>query len=180
MSGQSHKCVYAGSFDPLTDGHMFMIREGAKLFDQLVVALGINPAKTYTFSEEDRLRVLNDCTQGIANVEVDRFEGAYLVNYAAAIGAGYILRGIRTQHDYEFERTMRQVNGDINSSITTVFMIPPRHLCELSSSFVKGLVGPEGWRELVKQYVPEPVYELIMRSKIAWPNQSGGPDHPGE
>lgn len=180
MTRPLKKCVYAGSFDPLTEGHMYMIREGAKLFDVLIVALGINPAKRYTFTEEDRIAVLKECTQGISNVEVTQFKGAFLVSYASSIGAGYILRGIRTQHDYEFERTMRQINADINPDIGTVFMIPPRHLCELSSSFVKGLVGPQGWERMVEQYVPKPVYDLILRSEISWPHQTGGSDHPGD
>ena len=68
-----------------------------------------------------------------------------LADYAESVGAQYILRGIRSHQDYEFERAMRNVNEDLKPEITTVFLIPPRQICEVSSSFVKGLVGPEGW-----------------------------------
>jgi len=174
LTRQIKKCVYAGSFDPLTEGHMYMIREGAKLFDILVVAVGINPDKHYTFSEDERLNVIRQCTGEIPNVEVDIFKGLYLVTYAKSIGAGYILRGLRSQEDYEYERSMRHVNADMNPAITTVFLMPPRNLCEISSSFVKGLVGPKGWQAVVKPYVPGPVYKLLLLKDISWPGESGG------
>src|SRR5687767_1092725 len=93
--------VYAGSFDPITSGHMYMIREGAKLFDELIVAIGINPDKRYTFSLEERLDFLRKCTGGIATVKLDHFSNMFLVDYARKIKAGYILRGIRNPNDYE-------------------------------------------------------------------------------
>jgi pantetheine-phosphate adenylyltransferase/8-oxo-dGTP diphosphatase len=180
VARQLRKCVYAGSFDPLTEGHMYMIREGARLFDILVVALGVNPAKHCTFSVADRLAVIRESVGDIPNVEVDEFGAAYLVQYAASVGAGYILRGLRSQQDYEFESTMRHVNADINGEITTVFLMPPREFREISSSFVKGLVGPEGWKDVVRPYVPPAVYRLLLRSDIIWPWQSGGPDSPAD
>lgn len=154
--------VYAGSFDPLTNGHMYMITEGAKLFDQLVVAIGINAAKNYTFTLEERLKLLRECVKGIDNVKVETFENRFLVKYAEEIKCKYILRGIRNESDYEFERTMRNVNGDLNSEISTVFLMPPRQIAETSSSFVKGLVGPQGWETVIKTFVPKPVYRALL------------------
>src|SRR5687768_3215313 len=90
-----HRAVYAGSFDPITNGHMYMIGEGAKLFDELVVAIGINPDKRYTFTLEERLDFLRKCTGRIKNVRLDNFTNMFLVDYARKIGASYILRGIR-------------------------------------------------------------------------------------
>jgi pantetheine-phosphate adenylyltransferase len=167
-------CVYAGSFDPPTNGHMFMIEKGAELFDRLVVALGINPNKRYTFSVADRLEMLNRCTEAFDNVEVDSFEGQFLVHYAQGKGCDYILRGIRSEEDYRFEHAMRNVNEDLEPGISTVFLIPPREICEVSSSFVKGLVGFEGWQEVVRPYVPEPVYEKLLVAKIRWADPSAG------
>ncbi len=156
------RAVYAGSFDPPTLGHMFMIREGARLFDELVVAVGVNPDKRSTFSVEERLALLREVTRDLPAVRVDSFTGQFLIRWAASIGADYILRGIRTAGDFDYERTMRHVNGDLEPEVTSVFLIPPRHLAETSSSFVKGLVGPEGWRDVVRGFVPPPVYEAIL------------------
>jgi len=156
------KAVYAGSFDPITNGHVWMIEQGAELFDELVVAVGVNPDKSYTFDLKARLQMLSSSLGDRPNVTVQCFENQFLVNYAAAIEAQYILRGIRTQEDYEFERGMRQINGDLDSHVSTVFLMPPREIAEVSSSLVKGLIGPEGWREIVERYVPPPVYAAIL------------------
>ncbi|MGE0710147.1 MAG: pantetheine-phosphate adenylyltransferase [Planctomycetota bacterium] len=163
------KAVYAGSFDPPTNGHSYMIREGARLFDELIVAVGVNPDKQSTFDLETRLRLLNEITAGMDHVRVDHFENEFLIRYAAAQGAGYILRGVRNEADFGYERTMRHVNEDLEPRVTTVFLIPPRQLAETSSSFVKGLVGPTGWREVVKGFVPEPVYRALLERFAAKP-----------
>jgi pantetheine-phosphate adenylyltransferase len=157
-----HRAVYAGSFDPITNGHMYMIGEGAKLFDELVVAIGINPDKRYTFTLEERLDFLRKCTGRIKNVRLDNFTNMFLVDYARKIGASYILRGIRNPNDYEYERGMRYINADLNPNVSTTFLIPPREISEVSSSFVKGLVGPKGWQKVVKDYVPSPVYQHFV------------------
>lgn len=159
------KAVYAGSFDPPTNGHMYMIREGARLFDELVVAVGVNPDKKTTFDLETRLGLLEAVTAGLENVRVESFENQFLIRYAASIGGRYILRGIRNGQDFSYERTMRHVNGDLEPDISTVFLIPPRHLAETSSSFVNGLVGPKGWRDVVKGFVPAEVYAAILASQ---------------
>jgi len=157
------KAVYAGSFDPPTYGHMYMIQEGSQLFDELVVAVGVNPDKQTSFDVETRLRLLEQVTEGLANVTISSFTNKFLIRHASTIGARYILRGVRNETDFGYERTMRHVNEDLQRGITTVFLIPPRHLAETSSSFVKGLVGPEGWREVVKGFVPAPVYAELLR-----------------
>jgi pantetheine-phosphate adenylyltransferase len=157
------RAVYAGSFDPLTNGHLWMIREGAKLFDELVVAIGINPDKHYTFTLEDRLALLRECIGNRPDVRIESFENKFLVRYADEVGADFILRGIRTESDYDYERGMRYINADLQPQITSVFLMPPREIAEVSSSFVKGLIGPEGWRGIVKDYVPKPVYGALEK-----------------
>lgn len=149
--------VYAGSFDPLTVGHLWMIEQGVELFDRLVVAIGLNPKKKCTFTPQERLNMVRQSTQQFLNLEVASFGDQFLITYAQSIGASYILRGIRSESDYEFERVMRNINGDLNPRITTVFLMPPRDIAEVSSSMVKGLIGPEGWEDIVRQYVPKPV-----------------------
>lgn len=155
------RAVYAGSFDPITHGHLWMIREAAELFDDLVVAIGVNPEKHSSFSLEDRLEMLRESLAGIERVTIASFENEFLVNFARDVGAGHIVRGIRDGADYTYERGMRHVNADMQDAITTVFLIPPRELTEVSSSFVKGLVGPSGWQDVVRRYVPEPVFRRM-------------------
>lgn len=146
--------VYAGSFDPLTNGHLWMIREGAALFDRFVVLVGNNPEKRYTFSPPERLRFVTDAVAWMENVDTGFIGNAYLADVAAKMGATHLVRGVRSAADFEYERTMRNVNGDRAPAVTTVLLCPPRELCEVSSSMVKGLVGPEGWRGMVERYVP--------------------------
>lgn len=155
--------VYAGSFDPLTIGHLWMIEEGARLFADLIVAVGVNPEKKPTFSVEDRLMMLRESCRPFRNVSVAAFSNAYLIDYARSVGATHVLRGIRSAGDYEFERTMRNINSDLNPRICTVFLMPPRGIAEVSSSMVKGLIGPRGWRKMVKKYVPNPVYLKLLK-----------------
>ncbi|QNN21830.1 pantetheine-phosphate adenylyltransferase [Planctomycetales bacterium ZRK34] len=158
------KAVYAGSFDPITNGHLWIIEQGARLFDELIVAIGLNPEKHYTFDLGLRLEMLRESVGHLPNVSIESFENEYLVNYAATVDADYILRGIRNVNDYEYERAMRHINADLRSGIITLFLMPPRDLIEVSSSFVKGLVGPTGWREIVGRYVPEPVYKQMLKA----------------
>lgn len=156
--------VYAGSFDPLTVGHLWMIEQGVALFDKLVVGIGINPDKRYTFPLADRLAMLRESLRGLPHVTVTSFSNAYLIHYAQEIGATHILRGVRSASDYEYERTMRNINGDLDARICTVFLMPPRDISEVSSSMVRGLIGPKGWRRVVRKYVPAPVYQHLLKA----------------
>jgi pantetheine-phosphate adenylyltransferase len=155
--------VYAGSFDPLTIGHLWMIEQGVHLFDQLVVAIGINPDKKYVFTLEERLAMLRDSTLHFRNLIVTTFSNQFLIDYAHSVGATHILRGIRSESDYEFERTMRNINGDLDSNICTIFLMPPREIADVSSSMVRGLVGPRGWRNIVRKYLPKPVLSRFIQ-----------------
>lgn len=160
------KGVYAGSFDPITNGHLWIIKQGVKLFDELVLAIGVNPEKKYTFSLDERVKMLKETTRQWKNIKIDTFENQFLVSYAKSIGARYILRGIRSEEDYEYERAMRHINSDLAPKIVTVFLMPPREIAEVSSSLVKSLVGPEGWQEVIKRYVPKPVYKRFLDREV--------------
>jgi pantetheine-phosphate adenylyltransferase len=157
------KAVYAGSFDPPTNGHTWMIQHGAEIFDRLVVAVGINPAKKGMFAIEERMEMLRGITKRQRNVTVTFFENQFLVNYARSTRAEYILRGIRGPKDYEYENDMKQVNEKIDSAIVTVFLIPPPALANISSSTVKEMVGPRGWESVVRDYVSHNVYLQLLR-----------------
>ncbi|MFD0892070.1 pantetheine-phosphate adenylyltransferase [Luteolibacter ambystomatis] len=153
--------VYAGSFDPPTNGHLWMIERGLELFDRLIVAIGNNPSKSYTFTVEHRIKLLRESVPSCERLTIDHFDNRFLVDYAMTMDAHYILRGIRSPDDYEYERVMRHINSDMAPQITTTFLMPPRDIAELSSSMVKGLIGPEGWEEIVRRYVPIPVFEAL-------------------
>jgi pantetheine-phosphate adenylyltransferase len=161
--------VYAGSFDPLTVGHLWMIEQGVELFGSLTVAVGINPEKRSLFPPEERLEMLRESTARVKGVEVGSFTNQYLISYAQSVGARFVLRGIRNEADYGYERAMRNINGDLSPGITTVFLMPPRGISEVSSSMVKGLLGPAGWQAIVKSYVPGPVFERLVKVSRAEP-----------
>ncbi len=156
-----HIAVYAGSFDPPTNGHLWMIQRGLELFDRLIVAIGTNPGKHYSFTVEERLELLRASVPSCERLTIAHFNNRYLVDYAKEQNAAYILRGVRTADDYEYERVMRHINADLAPEINTVFLMPPRDIAELSSNMVKGLIGPEGWQETVRRYVPSPVFEAL-------------------
>jgi len=164
MRNKKRLGVYAGSFDPLTIGHLWMIDQGVNLFDRIIVAVGINPDKKYTFSLAERLAMIRESLKQYRNVSVTSFSNLYLIDYAQSIGATHILRGIRSESDYEYERTMRNINGDLDPAICSVFLMPPRGIAEVSSSMVRGLVGPKGWQKVVKSYVPGPVYRRLLKA----------------
>lgn len=153
--------VYAGSFDPPTNGHLWMIERGLEMFDRLIVAIGNNSSKRYSFTVEERLDLLRASTTACENLVIAHFDNRYLVDYARKKGAKYVLRGIRSPGDYEYERVMRQINADMAPEINTVFLMPPRDIAEVSSNMIKGLIGPSGWEDTVRRYVPEPVFAML-------------------
>ena len=158
--------VYAGSFDPLTIGHLWMVEQGALLFDRLIVAIGNNSDKRYTFSLDERIAMILESTKSLPTVSVTSFANRYLMDFAQSVQASHILRGIRSVGDYEFERTMRHINGDLDGRVCTVFLMPPRNIAEVSSSMVKSLIGPQGWQSVVRKYVPPPVYRRLAKLDV--------------
>jgi pantetheine-phosphate adenylyltransferase len=170
LKKQDRIAVYAGTFDPVTLGHLWMVKTGASLFDKLVVAVGTNPDKKCFFSLEDRIEMLQESIAGYRNVTIDKYTNKFLIKYAQSIGAKFILRGIRNTTDYEYEKSLNYVNRHLNSKITTVFLLPPREMVEISSSVVRGLIGPEGWEKVVGEYVPQCVLSRLIEGS------SSGPD----
>jgi pantetheine-phosphate adenylyltransferase len=155
------RAIYAGSFDLLTNGHLWMIRQGVELFGDLTVAVGVNPDKRPMFTASERITMIRDCTPELDVQVIELPPRALLVEYAADAGFDYLLRGIRTTTDFQFERAMRNVNADIVSFVQTVALIPPRELMDVSSSMVKGLIGCGDWPRVVGKYVPTPVVRVL-------------------
>ncbi|RTK99026.1 MAG: pantetheine-phosphate adenylyltransferase [Proteobacteria bacterium] len=158
-----NKAIYAGSFDPVTNGHLWLIKKAASIFDTLVVAVGDNPYKSYSFNIDERIAMLKNVLADCPNVEIGQFSGEFLVNYARKINAQYIVRGIRNVQDYEFERTLRYVNSDVCQDVETIFLMPPRDFAEVSSSLIKGFVGTDGWQAIVAKYVPPLVVDELVK-----------------
>ncbi len=154
--------IYAGSYDPPTNGHLWIIEQGSKLFSRFFIAVGENSRKEYTFTTGERVAMLEEVCAEFKNVEVVQFQNKFLVKFAESIGVDYILRGIRNEKDYTYERGMRYVNSNMNGTIQTLFMMSPRHLVEVSSSLVKGLVGSDGWEQVLREYVPESVFYKML------------------
>ncbi len=139
-----------------------MIENGLELFDRLIVAIGNNPSKNYTFSIPERLELLHASVPAHDNLVFEHFDNRYLVDYAKEKDAKYILRGIRSPGDYEYERVMRHINNDLAPEVTTCFLMPPRELAQVSSSMVESLIGPKGWEQTVKRYIPDPVFQALQ------------------
>ena len=152
--------IYPGTFDPVTNGHLDLIHRGAKLFDQLIVAIARNPEKGETlFSLKERQEMLVAMTQDLENVGVDTFDGL-LMSYCVEKGANAVLRGIRAVSDYEFELQMALMNRKIEPRVETVFMMPAEKYSYLSSRIVREIAylgGP------LNGLVPEMVEERVRR-----------------
>lgn len=134
------RAIYPGSFDPVTNGHLDIIERGCKLFDEIIIAILINPEKQPFFTIEERQEMLNEVLKGIdsskCRVRVDAFEGL-LVQYAVAQQANAIVRGIRAISDYEYELQMALMNRRLEPTIETVFMMPAETYSYVSSRLVK-------------------------------------------
>ncbi|OQX62736.1 MAG: pantetheine-phosphate adenylyltransferase [Desulfococcus sp. 4484_241] len=128
--------IYPGSFDPLTNGHIDIIKRGIKLFDKIIVAILVNPAKQSLFSVDERIDILTECLKDIQGVEIDSF-GGLLVDYAQQKNAHAILRGMRAVSDFEYEFQMALMNRRLNREIQTVFLMTGLRWIYTSSSIIK-------------------------------------------
>lgn len=158
--------IYPGSFDPPTNGHLDLIERGAKIFEELVVAILRNPEKTPMFSVGERLGMLRELTANLKNVRIATFDGL-MVEYANSQGATCILRGIRAISDYEYELQMALMNRKLEPTLETVFMMPADKYSYISSRLVREVAQAGG---PVKGLVPEAV-EQKLREKIVLPKR---------
>lgn len=161
ISPMQRIAIYAGSFDPPTNGHLWMIRQGAALFDELVVVVAVNPDKRGFFDMEERLSSLREMVEDLPRVRVAPVQRGFLVDFARDAGATYLLRGIRNTIDFEYEKPMARMNARMEPEIQSVFLMPPSELEEISSSFVRGFVGMPGWERWVQASVPPCVFSRL-------------------
>lgn len=153
-------CVYPGSFDPITNGHLDIIERGAAIFSQLVVAVLHNPAKTGLFSMERRLGMLRRACSHLSNVSFDSFDGL-LVDYMQKTKAGIVLRGLRAVTDFENEFQMAQLNHQMSPEVETLFLMTAPEHAYLSSSAVReiGLFGGD-----VTPFVPASIAQEVQQT----------------
>ena len=128
--------IYPGSFDPVTNGHLDIVKRGLKLFDKIIVTILYNPGKETLFSVEERLVMLRESMQSLSHIEIDRYDGL-LVDYAAKRKAQAILRGMRAVSDFEYEFQMALMNRRLNREIQTVFLMTGLRWIFTSSSIIK-------------------------------------------
>ena len=154
------KALYSGSFDPLTMGHMDIITRAAKLYDELVIGVGINPSKASMFTLEEREEMLRETFKDFENVSVDHFSGL-LADYVNGNDFNVVVRGLRSATDFDYEIVMAQMNDRLfNDSVETVFLMTDPQYSYISSSVVKevftlggdinGLVPDEILKRMVK------------------------------
>ncbi|WP_053366089.1 pantetheine-phosphate adenylyltransferase [Bacillus sp. FJAT-27245] len=151
--------VCPGSFDPVTYGHLDIIRRGAKVFDEVYVVVLNNSSKNPLFSVEERISLLGEVTKDLKNVKVDSFQGL-LVDYAKSVNAGAIIRGLRAVSDFEYEMQITSMNRVLNENIETFFIMTNNQYSFLSSSIVKEVAKYGG---KISELVPSAVESALHK-----------------
>ncbi len=153
------RAVYPGMFDPVTNGHIDVIKRGSILFDKLIVSVGCNPSKASLFSIEERMEMIRENTKDLKNVKVDCFSGM-LVDYLKEQKTNIILRGIRTISDFESEYQRALTNRALNKEVETVFVTASEQYAFLNSTLIKEVVSLGGQ---VSQFVPSNVERQLIK-----------------
>ena len=152
--------VFPGSFDPITNGHESVIKRAALLFDKIIVAIGMNSQKNSFFDMATRMKMIEATFEDYDNISVSNYSGL-TVDYCKTIGANYLLRGLRTSADFEFERSIGQINKQMDSSIETIFMLTQPEHTALNSSIIRDILKHGGDAE---QFVPEKAWKIILKN----------------
>ena len=151
------KVIYPGTFDPVTNGHVDVIKRATELFDSVVVTVAVNTSKAPLFTTEERLKMLEESLKGFNNVEIDHFEGL-VVEHAHQVDAVAIIRGLRAVSDFEYEFQMALMNRKLDSDITTVFLMPHEKYTYLDSSLIRNLAELHAD---ISEFVPVPVLAAL-------------------
>lgn len=150
--------VFPGSFDPITTGHVDLVRRILPLFDKVYIAIGINTQKSSLFDLETRKQWLKREFSKDSKVEVDHFEGL-TVNFCKRVNARYLLRGLRNASDFDYEKTISQLNSIIGDNIETLFLISRPEFSHISSTIVREIIKGGGD---VKKFVPPQIAQEIL------------------
>ncbi len=150
--------IYPGSFDPITNGHVDIIKRAARMFDEVIVLIAFNPNKVYLFSVEERMEMIREIFKDVSEIRVDCYSGL-LVDYMKMSGANIILRGMRALSDFEYEFQMALMNRRQTKNIETVFLMSGFKWFYTSSKLIKEVVGLGG---SVKGLVPDNVHQKLL------------------
>ena len=155
--------IYPGTFDPITNGHLDIIRRASELFDEVIVALARNSQKTPLFSEPERLDLIEaavlECCSDRANIRSDAFQGL-LVEYARVTGAIAVVRGLRAVSDFEYEFQMALMNRKLAPEVSTVFLMPHEQYTYLNSTIIRELAR---YGKDVSDFVPKVVADALKK-----------------
>ncbi len=163
------KAIYTGTFDPPTLGHEWVIDQSRKIFHKVIVVIAINSEKKTMFTIDERKAMLLSITKNMENVSIEICSDKFIANFAKELGAEYVVRGVRSNQDLEYETLIQEVNRKINPNLQHVYLVPPASLAHTSSSLAKGLVGPEGWEGAVSEYVS---HSVLARLKAKFGKKS--------
>lgn len=153
------KVIYPGTFDPVTYGHIDIVRRAVELFDQVVVTVAINPTKQPLFTTEERVEMLRESLKEFDRVVIDSFNGL-TVEHAKQVGAIGIIRGLRQISDFEFEFQMALMNRKLAGDITTIFLMPHERYTYLNSTVIRNLASLHAD---VSNFVPPNVHEALKK-----------------
>ena len=154
--------IYPGSFDPITKGHLDVLKRAADIFDKVIIAVSVNINKKSFLPIEDRIQLIKEVVKDIPNVEVDSYEGL-TINYAKEKHANVLIRGLRAVSDFEYEMQLSQANGALSEDIHTVFLITKPEYNFISSGTVKEITYMKGD---ITKFVPEPIAKYLKENYI--------------
>jgi pantetheine-phosphate adenylyltransferase len=150
---EKRKAVFPGSFDPITTGHVDLVKRALPLFDEIIIAIGGNSQKQTLFALEDRKKWIEKVFEGEPKVKVDVFEGL-TVHFSKKVGARFLIRGLRNASDFDYEKTISQLNHIIGEDIETLFLISKPEFSHISSTIVREIIKGGG---NARPFLPEGV-----------------------
>jgi len=163
------KIAFTGSFDPITKGHLWVVQEGLEIAEKVVLMIAVNPEKKYMFTEDERKKMIYQSLveYGIEDkVEIVVSKNEYVAQSAIDFGCDYLIRGIRSAVDFDYESLIQKANTEVLGGAKTIFVMPPRDLESVSSSFIKNLLGPVGWHWNIKKFVSNAVYDALIKKYL--------------
>ncbi len=155
--------IYPGSFDPITKGHLDILKTGAEIFDKIIIAVAKNSEKKGFLTIDERVKLIKESVKDIENVEVDSFDGL-TIEYAKKMGAKVLIRGLRAVSDFEYELQLSQANSALSSEIKTVFLTTKPKYNFISSSTIKEIYLNNGD---ISKFVPDAVFEYLEKRNLS-------------
>ncbi|PAF48145.1 pantetheine-phosphate adenylyltransferase [Helicobacter sp. 12S02634-8] len=153
--------IYPGTFDPVTNGHLDIIKRSVELFDQVIIAIAKSSSKSPMFAHQDRQKMMELATEGIGNIRCVCFQ-TLLADFARENQAKLIIRGLRVVSDFEYELQMGYANASLNDELDTIYFMPTLKNAFISSSIVRSILEHHG---KVTHLIPEKVYHYILQLK---------------